>query len=62
MPSFINVGPVVSEPYAFDNVDTAWMNGQTFDRVCKSSWERWLKTHHATSTHCGQQLRQEADI
>ena len=33
MPSFIDVGPAVSDPKDFENVDDARTDGRTFDQI-----------------------------
>jgi len=50
MPSFTNIGPAVSEPLGFENVDTAWTDGRTFDQFYNSSRDRRLKTSETCLT------------
>jgi len=39
-PSYIDIGPAVSEPEGFENVDTSWRDGRTFNRFYNSSEAR----------------------
>ena len=43
MPSFIDVGPAVLEPWGLENIDIARMHRRTCDQFYKSSQQIWLK-------------------